>query len=172
MEPDKQKPTYNEILKGIKRSLQHWRNMRDNRWSRSNTTVSHCALCSIFHNNIERLSCLRCPIFIKTDRKYCEGTPCKDINDRQYNRDDEDMNKDFSAMVDFLTELYIEWLENKPSITEEFEIAIEGAWVEEHLDKRSEFMRAYEEATKHSDLNVIKFQDLMMELIDKYKKDK
>ena len=37
---------------------------------------------------------------------------------------------------------------------------------------KSKFMEEWEKLRKESDLNVIRFQDVMMELIDKYKEDK
>lgn len=99
------KPTYNETLDAIRGSRDHWKRMLHGDEPRINTSWAKCPLCCLF--DYLKSGCGECPIAMKTGQTICQGTAYKRASCGG-------SDKDFRDMTDFLTELYIEWLENKP----------------------------------------------------------
>jgi hypothetical protein len=64
-----------KTLKALKASIAHWREMRDDRLCRDEPGATGCALCALF---LRDLTCLGCPVFERTGRPKCRGTPYVD----------------------------------------------------------------------------------------------
>jgi len=66
-----------------------------------------CPLCRIFvhKTNSSYEECRECPVYLKTNRRYCGGTPYADASDAFTNRDQEGFQSAAEAEVEFLQSL-------------------------------------------------------------------
>jgi len=107
----KKQPTYDEKLKALKKSIEHWEeNAEDPK--NANTNSSACACCGLVTDEEEFIRCKEgCPIYEKTGNELCHGTPYINIpwNSKEWTKEM------MLAEVVFLKNLYIEMLENPPS---------------------------------------------------------
>ena len=68
-----------EVAEALERSIQHWRENREQSDPRKVcTNETECALCHMFNNNATDrrcTDCLDCPVYRKTGMLYCQDTP-------------------------------------------------------------------------------------------------
>lgn len=77
-----------ETLEALKKSIEHWERMAcGNRMPGEEVGPHCCALCrrfnTVFVGGGREESCKECPVFEKTNLKFCDGTPYDTVEDAQ-----------------------------------------------------------------------------------------
>jgi hypothetical protein len=63
-------------LVALDKSIQHWKENSEAEYpSRASVDGYDCALCALYNTRERKSSCLGCPIFVETGRRWCGGTP-------------------------------------------------------------------------------------------------
>lgn len=99
----------------LRESIGHWERLANGTAPETESIHSKdCALCSVFLQHGKRQSdCVGCPIYAKTGRKYCSGTPWVNVYNRQHTgRKHPDFLISAGRMLDFLKSLLPE---NQPT---------------------------------------------------------
>lgn len=82
------KPMPRATLAALKKSIAHWRRLAIGaRQLGERIGSSDCALCEEFNhhsNATHATACQGCPVFAKTGKKFCKGTPYIKANDTLY----------------------------------------------------------------------------------------
>ena len=94
-----------ETLKALKQSIKNWE-MR----ARGEDVYEGCPLCALFEHQREySLKCVGCPVYVKSSKKLCQGTPFQNWShfDEIDEKEDEKENEKFYAAqeVKFLKSL-------------------------------------------------------------------
>ena len=98
---EKEKPTFEEILKACKKSIKHWEEVAEDPENEA-TSEYECALCELFFFKSDE--CVGCPIYEKTGHINCVETPFLAFIENR-------TRENALAEVVFLKNLYIEMLE-------------------------------------------------------------
>lgn len=66
-----------KTLKALRESIAHWDRLRKGKQrSDEDLDSDSCPLCRLFaHDKPKDICCKACPVFARTGRRYCEGTP-------------------------------------------------------------------------------------------------
>jgi len=122
--------TMDEKLKALKESIEHWERVVENP-KKEEIGYKECALCSLYRRNFEAGGCEGCPVYEKTGKHGCHGTPYKEIFGYDFRgRQQEDDNGELRVIptkeealkeLAFLKDLYIELIEDTPKV---------GGWVD------------------------------------------
>lgn len=67
-------------LEALKKSIKKWENVAY--YNGADQGVHNCALCKEFIFG-KSISCVKCPVYIRTHSKYCNNTPYEDWIDHQ-----------------------------------------------------------------------------------------
>lgn len=109
MDEPKEKAMNPETLKALHGSIKKWQAIVDGTGEELGSI--NCPLCHLFlyDENQIRLqngkACLNCPIYEKTEVKFCEGTPYYNYIDASEEDEEEDMIKYAKAELEFLKSL-------------------------------------------------------------------
>lgn len=71
-----------KVLKALKRSIKKWEKKAEQTIDELDFGPESCPLCELFHPSINDKilwgsACIECPIYEKTNEKYCNKTPYK-----------------------------------------------------------------------------------------------
>lgn len=72
-------------LEALKASIEHWRRMATGKANPGEAPIRDCcALCDLFNNDTQFIleQCVGCPVFERTGRQGCAGTPYEDAYSR------------------------------------------------------------------------------------------
>lgn len=94
-------------LTALKSSIAHWKRMQADRKCGERPTASDCALCAKFYPEDCYLGdeCKGCPIYEKTGKRFCGGTPYYNAVPVFLNGTDAEWKLASQAMIDFLESL-------------------------------------------------------------------
>lgn len=99
-----------KTLRELKNSIDHWERFSTGNSDEGEQIYSEdCPLCYVFLNYKSLFPCKKCPIYIKTKRKFCRGTPWHNIRNIyekvNYNKNSPKFKHSASKMVNFLKSL-------------------------------------------------------------------
>lgn len=98
-----------ETLIALKASIEHWKRVVTSPETEPINSKS-CALCQIFlvpSRHKEVTDCIGCPVFEKTGKQYCRGTPYQDVYEASKRGDDNEKayNEAAKEELEFLQSL-------------------------------------------------------------------